>query len=48
MLVEGREWMTDSDKRYTAFEMCEALITGIPRLINQVMTDIPYCKFVNA
>jgi len=41
MLVEGREWMTDSDKRYTAFEMCEALITGIPRLISQVMTDIP-------
>ncbi len=41
MLVEGREWITDSDKRYTAFEMCEALITGIPRLINQVMTDIP-------
>jgi ATP-dependent DNA helicase RecG len=41
MLVEGREWMTNSDKRYTAFEMCEALITGIPRLISQVMTDIP-------
>lgn len=41
MLVEGREWVTDSDKRYTAFEMCEALITGIPRLISQVMTDIP-------
>ena len=29
----------DMDK--TAFEMCEALITGIPRLISQVMTDIP-------
>jgi len=41
MLVEGREWITDSEKRYTAFEMCEALITGIPRLINQIMTDIP-------
>jgi ATP-dependent DNA helicase RecG len=41
MLVEGREWVTDSEKRYTAFEMCEALITGIPRLISQIMTDIP-------
>ena len=41
MLVEGREWITDSEKRYTAFEMCEALITGIPRLITQIMTDIP-------
>ncbi|MBI5346361.1 MAG: putative DNA binding domain-containing protein [Chlamydiae bacterium] len=41
MLVEGREWITDSEKRYSAFEMCEALITGIPRLISQIMTDIP-------
>ncbi len=41
MLVEGREWITDSEKRYTAFEINEALITGIPRLINQIMTDIP-------
>jgi ATP-dependent DNA helicase RecG len=41
MLVEGREWVTDSDKRYTAFEMAEALVTGIPRLISQIMTDIP-------
>jgi ATP-dependent DNA helicase RecG len=41
MLVEGREWVTDSEKRYTAFEMCEALITGIPRLISQIMADIP-------
>ncbi|HEV7737103.1 MAG TPA: RNA-binding domain-containing protein [Chlamydiales bacterium] len=41
MLVEGREWATDSEKRYTAFEMSEALITGIPRLIGQIMTDIP-------
>jgi ATP-dependent DNA helicase RecG len=41
MLVDGREWVTDSDKRYTAFEMAEALVTGIPRLISQIMTDIP-------
>ncbi len=41
ILVEGREWITDSERRYTALEMCEALITGIPRLINQIMNDIP-------
>src|SRR5438105_3249376 len=41
MLVEGREWVTDSEKRYTAFETNEALVTGIPRLISQIMTDIP-------
>jgi ATP-dependent DNA helicase RecG len=41
MLVDGREWAADSEKRYTAFEMSEALITGIPRLISQIMTNIP-------
>jgi ATP-dependent DNA helicase RecG len=41
ILIEGREWITDSERRYTAIEMCEALITGIPRLINQIMSDIP-------
>jgi ATP-dependent DNA helicase RecG len=40
MLVEGREWVTNPEKRYTAFEMNEALITGIPRLITQIMTDV--------
>jgi len=41
MLVEGREWITDSDRRYTALEMCEPLVTGIPRLTQQIMADIP-------
>lgn len=41
MLVEGREWVGDSDRRYTALEMCESLMTGIPRLLNQIMNDIP-------
>ena len=41
ILVEGREWVTDSERRYVAFEMCESLITGIPRLISQIMRDIP-------
>ncbi len=41
MLIEGREWVTDSEKRYTAFETSEALMTAIPRLISQIMTDIP-------
>lgn len=41
MLIEGREWVGDSDRRYTALEMCESLMTGIPRLLNQIMNDIP-------
>jgi ATP-dependent DNA helicase RecG len=41
MLVEGREWVGDSDRRYTALELCESLMTGIPRLLNQIMNDIP-------
>ena len=41
ILVEGRDWMVGADRRYTAVEVAEALITGIPRLINQIMIDIP-------
>lgn len=41
ILIEGREWVTGSERRYVAFEMCESLITGIPRLISQIMRDIP-------
>ena len=41
MLVEGREWIADPDRRYTALEMCEPLLTGVPRLLNQIMNDIP-------
>lgn len=41
MLVEGTQWVTDPIKRYTAFDFREALITGVPRLINHMMNDIP-------
>jgi ATP-dependent DNA helicase RecG len=39
--VEGREWVPDPARRYQAIEMREPLITLIPRVINQVLSDVP-------
>jgi ATP-dependent DNA helicase RecG len=40
--VAGREWLSDPDKRYEyAIELREALLLMIPRLISQIMDDIP-------
>ncbi len=41
LLVEGREWVSDSKRRFTAVEMCKPLITGIPYLLNEIMNGIP-------
>ncbi len=41
ILIEGREWMPDPENRYHAMEMREGLITMIPRLLRNIMTDIP-------
>ena len=41
LLVEGREWVSDPDKRYTCVEMCKPLITGIPYMLGQIMNTIP-------
>ena len=39
--VEGREWLSDPEKRYQAVEKLGALILLIPSLVSQVMQDIP-------
>ncbi len=39
--IEGREWVPDPDERYHSIEIREALVTLIPRLLNNVMIDIP-------
>lgn len=41
ILIDGREWVPDPEKRYHTVESREALITMIPRLIRNIMTDIP-------
>ncbi len=41
ILIEGREWVPDPEKRYHTMEMREGLITLIPRLLRNIMTDIP-------
>lgn len=38
--VPGREWLTDADQRLD-LEMREALLLMIPRLISQILDDIP-------
>lgn len=39
--VEGREWVPDPEKRYSAVEMRGPLLTLIPRVVSQVLADIP-------
>lgn len=40
--IAGNEWMQDAENRYEySLEMREALLLLIPRLINQIMEDIP-------
>lgn len=39
--VEGREWVPDPDKRYAAVESRGPLLTVIPRIVAQVLADIP-------
>lgn len=40
--IAGNEWMQDVENRYEySLEMREALLLLIPRLINQIMEDIP-------
>jgi ATP-dependent DNA helicase RecG len=42
IIIEGNEWVKDPSKRYAlALEYREALITLMPRLYAQVMSDIP-------
>ena len=42
MRVEGREWMADPERRYiNAIEYREPLLLMIPRIIGQILEDIP-------
>ncbi len=41
LMIEGRKWVSNPDKRYSGIEVREPLITAIPRLQSLIMTDIP-------
>lgn len=41
IMIEGTDWVPDPDKRYHALEIRESLLTGIPRLLQHIMNDIP-------
>jgi ATP-dependent DNA helicase RecG len=39
--VEGREWVPDPENRYEALEFRGPLMTLLPRIVSQVLDDIP-------
>jgi len=41
IMIEGREWVPDPERRYHSIEMREGLITMIPQLLRSIMTNIP-------
>jgi len=41
ILVEGKEWVADPDKRFQVVEVREPLLLAIPRLITLVLNDLP-------
>jgi len=41
ILVEGREWVPHPEERFKAVEMREALMTLIPRVMAQIIGDMP-------
>jgi ATP-dependent DNA helicase RecG len=41
ILVEGKEWVPDPDRRYQSIEVLEPLLLAIPRLITLLLADIP-------
>jgi ATP-dependent DNA helicase RecG len=47
VLVPGREWVRDPEKRFTALESRGPLLTLIPRIVQQIMADIPAAFSLN-
>jgi ATP-dependent DNA helicase RecG len=41
IIVEGKEWVPDPDRRYQSIEVLEPLLLAIPRLIALLLADIP-------
>jgi len=41
ILIEGTEWITDYQDRYQTIEIREPLLLAIPRLVTNVLNDLP-------
>ncbi len=41
ILIEGTEWITDYQNRYQTLEIREPLLLAIPRLVTNVLNDLP-------
>ena len=39
--IDGKEWVRDPGDRYQGIEVREALVTAIPRVVSNIMDDIP-------
>lgn len=41
ILIEGQTWVRDPDKRFTSVELRGPLMTLIPRVVQQILADVP-------
>lgn len=41
LIVEGKEWVSNSDKRYQSIEIREPLLLAIPKLTALILNDLP-------
>lgn len=41
IIIEGREWVPDPERRYKGLEFRESIITAFPRILSAIMRDIP-------
>ncbi len=41
IIVEGREWIPNPNKRYQTVEIIEPLLLSLPRLVTLILNDIP-------
>ncbi len=42
LVVPGREWVSDPERRFSAIETREPLLLAVPRIMTTIMNDIPH------
>ena len=47
IIVEGNEWVSDTDRRYQGIEIREPLLLAIPRLTTLILNDLPKAFTLN-
>jgi ATP-dependent DNA helicase RecG len=41
IIIDGREWVPDPERRYKGIEFRESILLAFPRILNAIMRDIP-------